>query len=110
MENIIKVNLKEVVWKDVGWIYLIKRKQISLWFQSVTTIYVYFILNCVWLKPEVILFYFSFITQRDVLCKKINKMELSDSGQGPVAGPEENDIETSGSTTSGGFVDWVGDY
>jgi len=47
MENIIKVNLKEVVWKDVGWIYLIKRKQISLWFQSVTTIYVYFILNCV---------------------------------------------------------------
>jgi hypothetical protein len=49
------------------------------------------------------------MTQRDVLCKK-NKMELSGSGQGPVAGPEENDIETSGSTTSGGFFDWVGDY
>jgi len=52
------------------------------------------------------------VTQRDVLCKKKknNKMELSGSGQGPVAGPEENDIETSGSTTSGGFLDWVCDY
>jgi hypothetical protein len=44
------------------------------------------------------------------LQKKNNKMELSGSGQGPVAGPEENDIETSDSTTSGGFLDWVGDY
>ena len=58
------------------------------------------------------MFSFSFVTQRDVLCKKKknNKMELSGSGQGPVAGPEENDIETSGSTTSGGFLDWVCDY
>jgi len=45
MENIIKVSLKEVVWKDVSWIYLTKRKQINLWFQSVTTIYVHFIFN-----------------------------------------------------------------
>lgn len=93
MENIIKVNLKEVAWKYVRWIYLTKRKQINLWFQSVTTIYVYFILNCVWLKPEIILFSFSLMTQQDVLYKK-NKMELSGSGQGPVAGPEENDTET----------------
>jgi hypothetical protein len=35
------------------------------------------------------------MTQRDVLCNK--------------KWPEENDIETSGST-SGGFLDWVGDY
>jgi len=37
-------------------------------------------------------------------------MELSGSGQGPVAGPEKNNIENSGSKTSGGFLDWVGDY
>lgn len=37
-------------------------------------------------------------------------MVLSGSGQGPVAGSEENDTEPSGSTTSGGFLDWVGDY
>jgi len=39
MENIIKVNFKEVVWKDVSRIYLTKRKQNNLWFQSITTIY-----------------------------------------------------------------------
>jgi hypothetical protein len=49
------------------------------------------------------------MTQRDVLCQK-EKKKLSDTGQGPVAGPEENDIDPSGSTTSGGFLDWVGDY
>jgi len=47
MGNIIKVNPKEVVWKDVSWIYLTKIEQNNLWFQSITTIYVYFILNCV---------------------------------------------------------------
>jgi hypothetical protein len=37
-------------------------------------------------------------------------MESSGSGQGPVADPEENDIESLGSTTRGEFFDWVGDY
>jgi hypothetical protein len=41
-ENIIEVNLKEEMWKDVSWIYLTKRKQNNLWFQSNTTIYIYF--------------------------------------------------------------------
>jgi len=67
---IIKVNLKEVVWKDVIWIYLTRRKHNNLWFQSITTIYIYFILNCVWLRTEIILLSFSLMTQRDVLCKK----------------------------------------
>jgi len=57
-------------------------------------------------------YYFVFIQSDDTTgCSlRKNEMELSGSGQGPVADPEENDTESSGSATSGGFFDWVGDY